>query len=144
MTVEVDVAAKLFDALAAPPYSLTTHAVRPGPVRPASVNQAVTGAIPSRCVFVVPTGGFGSVAFVDGGAKGKEERPTVQVFVRSPPRDYDAGRDLAQAAYEAIDLNPPAGYFEARAFGGPPSYLGEDDQNQHQWTINVALRRCTA
>lgn len=144
MTVEADVATHLLGALAAPPLSMTVDGVRPGPVQPASTNQALPGAVPARCVFVVPTGGFTSVAFIDGGAKGKEERPTVQIVVRSAPRDYDGGREVAQAAYEAIDLTPPAGYFEARAFSGGPTYLREDEQNHHEWVINVALRRCTA
>lgn len=144
MSVESDVALHLQGALAGPPYNATSSAVRPGPVRPASQSQAIAGSVPSLCVFVLPTGGFTSVPFVDGGAKGEEERPTVQIVVRSPPRDYDTGSVWAEAAYRAINLTPPAGYHEARAFSGGPAYLHEDEQNQHVWTINVALRRATA
>jgi hypothetical protein len=143
VSVESDVAGHLASALAGPPWGVTADDVRPGPVRPVSKNTSVPGAIPSRCIFVVPTGGFVSIPFVDGGAKGEEERPTVQIVVRSPPRDYDTGRELAQGAYEAINLKPPAGYFEARAFSGGPSYLREDEQNHHEWIINVGLRRST-
>lgn len=141
MTIETDVAAFIRSSLSAPPHSLTTTNCRAGSPRKATENQGIPGAVPARCVFVLSTGGFSSIPFVDGGARTKDERPTVQIYVRSNPRDYSGGKALADAVHAAIDMRPPDGFYEARATTSEPTYVREDEQNHHEWSINVALRR---
>lgn len=142
MTIEADVAAHIRSALAGPPHDLTANNCRAGAPRKVSESQTVTGAVPARCVFVLSTGGQSSIPFIDGGAKTKDERPSVQVTIRSNPKDYSGGKSLADAVFSALDMNPPPGFYEARATDSEPAYLREDEQNHHMWSINVALRRC--
>lgn len=139
--VEYDVSAWLRQVLANPPASLTMSNCKAGPVRKVTESSIVAGAVPDRCVFVLPTGGFQGVAFVDGGQRTGEDRPTVQITVRSSVQDYDDGAALADAVAQAIEMNPPPGWFDARLMHSAPTYLGEDEQGHHLHTINVALRR---
>lgn len=141
MTIEADVAAHLRTLLSGPPHSLSTSNCRAGPPRKVTENQSVPGAVPARCVFVVSTGGFTSIPFIDGGAKSSDERPTVQITVRSNPRDYSGGKQLADDIHSAIDFSPPVGFYESRVMNSEPIYVREDEQNHHEWSINVALRR---
>lgn len=138
--VEKDLALHIRGFLAGAPHSLTVANCRAGPPKKPTENQAITGAVPSRCVFVQGTGGFQPTAFVDGGLGTKDARPTAQIWIRSNPRDYDGGRALALAVFGAVDLNPPSGYYESRALMSEPGYVREDEQNHHEWTVNVMLR----
>jgi hypothetical protein len=112
-----------------------------GPVRGPSDDSTVPGAVPERAVFVLATGGFADVPIVDGGAGGREARPTVQLWIRGLPRDYDGARSLAASVYAAIDKRPPAGYFEARASESGPGYVRLDNGERHEFSVNVTLRR---
>lgn len=112
-----------------------------GPVRPVAENQTTPGAVRAGAVFCLGTGGLQDIPFVDGGQGGAERRPTVQVFVRSTPDDYDAGRKLADDVFSAVDKSPPAGYFDCRASGSAPFYVGKDDEGHHEWSINVLLKQ---
>ncbi len=123
-------------------FAMTATSVRPGAVMPATRDQTIPGAVPSMCIFVVPTGGPRATPYVDGGAGGLEEPRSYQIVVRSPVRDFDLGEALADVVYGVLNLKPPAGFFESRWF--PPHYLREDDQNQHEFVINGTLTRSTA
>lgn len=138
MTVESDVADFLRTALA-----LSAEECRSGPVRKPTERQDLPGSVPSQCIFCLGTGGYASIPFIDGGQKTKEERLTVQVWVRSNPRDYDGGKSLADSAFAALDMSPPDGYFECRGMDSAATYIREDEQNHHEWSINVTLKRCT-
>ena len=112
-----------------------------GPVRKVSDNQAIAGAVPDQAIFVLGTGGFPDIPIIDGGDFGREARPTVQIWIRSLPRDYDGGKTLSSNTYVAIDKNPPSGYFEARAASSQPTYVRRDDEDHHEWSINITLKR---
>lgn len=142
MTTESTVAAHIRTVLSGAPHSLSASNCRPGPPKKPTENQSVPGSIPSRCVFVLSTGGIQPTAFIDGGNGGKDERLTFQIWIRSNPRDYEGGAILANAVYSAIDMNPPTGFYEARARTSEPMYLRQDEQNHHEWSINVVLNRC--
>lgn len=145
-TVESDVVAHL----AAEVASLTANQnVRRGPQMPASQNQSVPGAVPEECVFVLLTGGPKSVVFNGSEPSDSdptifkgEDYPTVQVWIRSFPKDYDGGRNLALSVLRAIDRKPPSGYFEAEVFGSAPDFIREDDENRYEWSINATLKIC--
>lgn len=142
MTTESTLAAHIRTVLSAPPSSLTAANCRPGPPKKPTESQTVPGAIPARCVFVVSSGGIQPTAFIDGGNGTKDERLTFQIWIRSNPRDYEGGLTLATAVHSAIDMNPPSGFYEARVRSAEPIYLRQDDQNHHEWSINVILYRC--
>ena len=112
-----------------------------GGLRGVSDNPSVPGAVPDSAIFVLATGGFTDIPVIDGGNLGREAQPTVQIWVRSEPRDYDGGRVLAANTFVAIDKNPPAGYFEARAANSEPAYVRQDDEDHHEWSVNVTLKR---
>ena len=139
MSVELDVANKIDAEVTG--LTIGTNLFT-GPVRRKSNTPNVPGSVPSEAVFCIATGGFPSIPFIDGGQKGREDRPTVQITVRSDRKDYDGGLALAEAVFAAIDMNPPAGYFDSRAVTSGPGYIFEDDQEHHMWSINVTLKRC--
>jgi hypothetical protein len=136
-SVENDVAAHLAASLGL----VVGTDVFTGQVRGVSDNQSLPGAVKDRAVFVLLTGGLADVPIIDGGNAGREARPTVQIWVRGNPRDYDGGRTLSSQVYAAIDKRPPSGYFEARATSSAPIYVRQDDQEHHEWSINVTLKR---
>jgi hypothetical protein len=140
VTVEADIAAEITTNLGVG-FTLGGN-VRTGPVRKPTDDQTITGAVPHKCIFCLGTGGIDDVPFIDGGAKGAEQRLTVQVWVRSNPKDYDGGKALADSVFLAIDKNPPTGYHEARALASAPIYVRQDDTDHHEWSINVLARRC--
>ena len=142
MTVPSDVADHLLNdgSLTGAPFNLTDDEVRPGPKLPISIDAAVTDPIPDRCVFIVPTGGPKDIAYKDGGARGREEFPTVQILVQSPAHDYDSGLALADAVYDSINLRAFGPYFDAQAFGRP-AHLRIDEQGHHEFVFNVLLKR---
>lgn len=131
-----DLANVLLDRLAGAPWSLVEGEVRIGGPQPQTGNQSAPGAVPDRCVFIIPTGGYPSVAFKDGGAGSSEERPTFKLLIRSPAGDPDAGFDLADGVYGALHHTAPKGFFNLVA-EAPPAQLDEDDQNRTRFVVNV-------
>lgn len=152
-TVEKDFADHIRAGLAASPYTAAPYSftganavtVLEGPLRKtrtaAEAAAGLTNAPRARCVFVLETEGRTSIPYIDGGARTKEERPGLVIFVRSNPRDYDSGKLIADAVARFLDLNPPTGFFEAQLINARPAYLGENEQNEHLWSINVATKR---
>lgn len=128
--------------LAAPPFSLVYGtSVREGPVRKESDNPLLTGAVPHKCVFVLGTTGITDEPWVDGGTRTGLKKYGAQIWVRSEVEDYDAGRALADAVFNAVDKVPPAGYLECRALNSGPAYVRKDAMGHHEWTINVILHQ---
>lgn len=141
MSTESDLAASIA-ALVVPSMVVGTN-VFTGPVRKAAetANAATGGKVPHRAVFCLGTGGIDDIPYVDGGLKQALRQPTVQVWIRSDPENYDDGKALADAVFDAIDKNPPTGYAECRALGSRPAYVVKDEKGHHLWTVNVLLRQ---
>jgi len=137
MSIETDVAQHLATELGLT-YGDNVFA---GPLRRASENQALANAVPHQAIFCLGSGGIDSIPYVDGGGGAKEARFTVQVIVRSKPNDYTTGANLASDSFDALDMNPPTGYFECRALASAPLYIQRDDLDHHVWTINVLLKQ---
>jgi len=101
---------------------------------------AVAGeGIPDKAAFVTGTGGFPTITYRDGGNKTGLKRPSVQIWVRSDVEDLSGGLTLVRSVHDAIDMASITGYIEARATTSEPIYLGRDDANHHEWSINVNL-----
>ena len=138
MTVSDDVAQKI----AADVLDLTYgQNIRPGPITKPSQNQTVTGAIPEECVFVLDNGGPIDLPYIDGGNRTGENYSNVSVFIRSKVNDYDGGKALADTTRSAIDKNPPAGYFEARAQTSQAIYVQKNETQHHEFTFDVILKK---
>lgn len=141
MSVETDVVAHLIAALSGAPSFLTVANCRPGRPQETSADQTMPGAVPHRCVFVQGASGLPRVRFRDGGAYTYEERPAVNVFVRSAPNQYDDSRALAVAIRDAIDMRPPSGYHEALAARSEPDFIRTDDEHREWWLVPFTLWR---
>jgi len=127
---EDDLAAAIDTALAA--FTLGTN-LYTGPERP-------TDKSPSRCIFVLPTGGLPARHYRS--ATGAEVRyPRAQVLVRSERGKFDQGKDDARAAYAALHRQPPAGYIEVEVLESEPSYIGTRESGEHRWTFNVQVTK---
>ena len=140
MSGESVVSAWLAAQFAGPPDNLVDGAnCRTGPIRKASDNQALVGAVPSACVFVMDTTGINSEAWVDGGARTGLDKPGVIIWVRSAINDYDSGHALAVKIAAFVDKNPPPNYQECRLQGSNALYLQQDSLGHHVWSINLIL-----
>lgn len=111
--------------------------VRIGAPNKPSTNQALAGAIPEKCVFVVPTRGLTAEAWKGGGGV---RRPSFQVWCRGARNNFADAYELAFNVWTALEQRPPAGYFEARALYSGPEYLQQDEMGCHEFVINVDLR----
>jgi hypothetical protein len=111
--------------------------VRIGPPSKPSTNTSLTGSIPERCVFVLPT--RGNTAEVWGGGGGIR-RPAIQIWVRGAKNNWDDAYQLAVSIHNALEQRPPAGYFEARALFSQPEYMQQDEMGCHEFVINLDLR----
>ena len=106
---------------------------------PGKARAAVPGTVPIESVWVMETGGPEPINYCDGATTPQLREPTVQIMVRGDPRDWHGGRVLADAVWDAIHDNPPAGYIAARCMQPTPLVLGEDENGNPLWSVNVRL-----
>ncbi len=108
-----------------------------GPVRGYSDN------IPHQAVFVIETGGLLTRPIKAGVLDRviQERHVSVQIRVRSNPTGSSTalvdGRTIAKDVFDALHFNPPDGYCEWRFVSSAPMYLGEDENQHHEWSMNL-------
>ena len=105
--------------------------VHRGPFRPAE-----PGVVVDPSVFVLSSGGE-DIRRRDW----REERPAYSLLVRSAPNDYDGGKALVDELERICNALIPPGFFDCHVVSGRAHYLRQDDQNQHLWSINIALKK---
>ena len=105
-----------------------------GPVRP------VDDVIPDRCVFCLESGGRAVFPYCGENRKG-ERHSRVSIIVRENKEEFSNGETLAIDVSDAIDMNPPTGYVEARTINTSPIYVRKTDLGNHLWSINVDLMK---
>jgi len=72
------------------------------------------------------------------------DRPVFQVFVRSGMTGYNAGVDLSQNIFGALQglveqiLNVGGAYFHLIEAMQSPMYLGRDEKERHRWSQNFS------
>jgi len=66
-------------------------------------------------------------------------RSNVQVKIRSNPKEFEEGQDLARACRDVLHAKTVSGYWNIEALQSEPIYLGEDETNRHRWSINFQL-----
>lgn len=106
-----------------------------GPVRDPSVT------VPHQSVFCLSTGGPAPLLHSQGGAGPDIKRASVQVRVRSNVGDFAAGQALARSVWSALQRAVFAGYMNIVCRESEPVYLGQDDTEHHEWSVNVETWR---
>lgn len=93
--------------------------------------------VAEKAVFVQPTGGPPPQAL--SGQTVAIRRSALQVRVRGDQEDYAGGLVFARSVRDAIQYAPIAGYIDVRIQDQEPIPLPQDDEEHHEWTINVEM-----
>lgn len=94
---------------------------------------------PSPSVFVLNTGGPSPLPYLGTGRQAYL-RPTVQIMVRGPAGDFQAGELLARAVLEYVHQQAVPGYTACFSRDSQPAWLGEDSDQHGLWSINIELQ----
>ncbi|GMV19026.1 MAG: hypothetical protein AMXMBFR56_72500 [Polyangiaceae bacterium] len=94
---------------------------------------------PSPSVYALNTGGPGPLPYLGTGRQAYL-RPTVQVMVRGPAGDFQAGEAIARAVLEYLQQQTVPGYVACFARDSQPAWLGEDSDQHGLWSINLELQ----
>jgi hypothetical protein len=103
-----------------------------GPVRPST-----QPGVPHEAVFCLASGGPGPIEFVRANAGPDIKNASVQVRVRSEVGDHTGGQALARSVWTALQRASVAGYMSVTAAQSEPVYLGQDDLEHHEWSVNI-------
>ncbi len=99
-------------------------------------------AIPTRAGFVLQTGGTMASPYMDGDRTAYRYL-RAQVRIRCEPNEYAAGRDLAANVWSTFQQ--PSGmtgsYTRVTCEQSAPLYMGRDDFQCHEWTVNVLAEK---
>ena len=95
-----------------------------------------TDFTPAPAVFLLNTGGPPPSPYL-GGQRESYFRATVQVLVRGAPGDQLAGENFARGVFQHLHLGAVSGYVGIFARDSQPAYLGDDEDQHGQWSINV-------
>jgi hypothetical protein len=93
---------------------------------------------PSEAVFCLETGGAAPSPYLGTGRQAFY-RASVQVMVRGPVGEHQAGADLARGVLETLNQAPVPGFVATFARDSAPAYLGTDDDDRPSWSINFEL-----
>lgn len=91
---------------------------------------------PAPAVFCLGTGGPSPEPYL-GGHRSALYRPMVQVMVRGPSGDNQAGEQLAREVLAWLNLQVVSGYLSWFARDSAPAYLGVDKAQHGQWSVNL-------
>ena len=102
------------------------------------------GGVPERVDSVISV--VDSPAHASPHPNVPEESPTVKILVRE--RDYDAGYSQCKAITDLLQSLPSQDIDGKRVISclavGSPNWLGWDDNNRGQWSMNFNLIRSRA
>ena len=88
------------------------------------------------CVAVLGTGGPQAEPYI-GGRRESLYRPTVQVLVRGPAGDDQAGALVAREILAWLNLQVVTGYVSWNVRESAPTYLGTDRDQHGLWSLNL-------
>lgn len=96
---------------------------------------------PHQVVFVNDSGGYAPIP--EQGSDLHWRPGTVQVRIRSNPMTiegaFEAGRRLAESVKDALLGELPAEYDKMDLETALPAYIGPDEEDRHEWTLNLTL-----
>jgi hypothetical protein len=140
MSVELDVRTFLAITVA----STSSGMFFVGPIRKTTPNK-----LPAPGVFIMEYGGPPPHQFQSGGTQPTYRRTNVQIRVQSPINGYLTGKALADRIWSAMDHPSNATltgissgsrqYVFVRPLQSAPVYIGQNDTEQDQFSINVGL-----
>lgn len=134
-TPDIDVANHLAAAVPAPDLGIVGTDIFRGPVRPAKV-----GFVPHAAIFVLATGGPApSPYFSVAGVSASFYKVSVQVRVRSNVEKFGDAQTKALQVRDKLHLANIAGYVACKVLQSEPIYLGQDDLEHHEFSVNATL-----
>jgi len=109
-----------------------------GPIRVYSTSEDSDSGVPPSSVFCLMSGGRLDEVFHEGSVSNYRHLsyPTVQIFVRYAD-SFQGGQTLANSIFDAVNHRPTVDYVEWRITTSSPIYLGQEDDQHHEWSINV-------
>ena len=103
-----------------------------GPVR--EIGALVT----PTAVFILQTGGMAPTPYLGTGTDVRDSG--VQIRIRSDVTlGYNAGVELAQTVLAALQRHQPSGRVTMFVNESEPTYLGQDDYNNFEWSLNCRV-----
>ena len=134
-TPDLDVATLLAAAAPAPSLGTLNTDIFRGPVRPAT-----PPSVPHACLFVLMTGGPPPQPYFRVGAGSASfYQVNVQVRVRASVEKFGDGQAKAVQVRDKLHLATLAGYVACKVLHSEPLYLGKDDTEHDEWSINATL-----
>ena len=111
-----------------------------GPIRTFSTSEDSAGGVPPSAVFCLMSGGKPDEVFHEGSASTLRHLayPSVQIFIRYAD-SFQAGQVLAESIFSAVNHRPTTDYVEWSVSTSSPLYLGQEDDQHHEWSINVSI-----
>jgi hypothetical protein len=106
-----------------------------GPVRP------VGAGVPHKAAFCLATGGPAPESQCAANVGPDILRATVQVRVRGNVGDYGGGVGFARQIWTALQRATYSGYMGIVCRESEPVYLGRDDTEHDEWSVNVETTR---
>ena len=98
--------------------------------------RPVSDTVPAEAVFVNATDGLPANRFFCT-TDSEVRHPTVQIRIRSP--NYLAGYELAKEVYDLCQSSQPTDVLDVVARQSEPIYLEQDENANHQWSLNFDL-----
>lgn len=103
----------------------------------------------------IPTSPDEVVTFLDTGGRPEQnllntseqgwKYPTVQVRVRGDVQDYIGARELSEDVYNTLHktmrTSGNSNHYEQIIASGEPIWLGYDDNNRPEWSINFEIMK---
>lgn len=114
-----------------------------GPMRKSKPN------FPDQAVTIREYGGLMPHGYLDGSTQ-TYRRTDVQIRVRAPVNGYTTGKALAEAVWQAMNRpnlasfsfgasGASVAYIRIQPLQSAPVFMGENDVEQPEWSINVRL-----
>jgi len=97
--------------------------------------KPVSQFVPVNSIFVLSTGGYPPQRVFQ--TTTELRRPSVQVRIRW--NGYEAGLAKAEAVYNALESASIPGYLDVVADQSSPIFLGFDENNNYEWSLNFTL-----
>lgn len=132
-TPDLDVANHLASTTAPDLGTVGTDIFR-GAVRPADPPR-----VPHAAIFCLATGGPAPAPYLAGSSRESFYRVNVQVRVRGNVGGFGAGQAVALQVRDKLHLASLTGYVRCSVEGAHPIYLGRDDTDHDEWSVNASL-----
>ncbi len=117
-------------------YDAANATIFLGPVRPPGTYGSLT--IPVKGCWILEATGGPAPDHVFGHAY-TIRRVALQIRIRGEPLKYIESRDYAQSIYDVLLGAEPSGYFHVMTSQSGPAWIGYDDGDRPEWSINVVV-----